>query len=343
MAHHWLTANTPEDFLRYVRRPIRRHSQFLPLEKCPFVSVVIPNWNTKEHIERCLWALKGSTYPQFEVIVVDNGSTDGCLELGRLAWNEARFLCNETNLGFSRACNQGYRAAQGEVIIFLNADTQVEPGWIEPLVSVMQSDPSIALAGSRLLLPDGKNIQAESGLMLPNALSFDPDYGKPPASEEEPVRRVLYATGAALAARKEFLGFFDGFDEGYSPIYFEDVDLALRAHRLGLKTVIARQSRVLHFESHAMGKATHRYCYLYHRGRFRCVLLHLKTTALLNSWSRAERYWYRTHGRNLQPQALMEAYGYIANVLPRILIERFRLAQKLKAIGRQFQEAERIL
>ncbi len=343
MAHHWLTANTREDFLRYVRRPPRTGSRLPALEKCPVVSVVIPNWNTREHIERCLVALKQSTYPQFEVIVVDNGSTDGCLDLGRHAWHEARFLCNSSNLGFSRACNQGYHAAQGGVIIFLNADTQVEPGWIEPLVSVMQSDPSVALAGSRLLLPDEVNIQADAPLMLPNGLAFDPNYGNPPASEEESVCTALYATGAALAARREFLELFGGFDEGYSPIYFEDVDLAFRAYRLGLKTVIVRSSRVLHFESHAMGKATHRYCYLYHRGRFRCMLLHLKTTALLNSWPRSERYWYRTHGRNLQPQALLEAYGHTASVLPRILLERFRLARKIKAIARRFQEAERIL
>ncbi|HNT34154.1 MAG TPA: hypothetical protein PKH07_04070, partial [bacterium] len=211
------------------------------------------------------------------------------------------------------------------------------------LVSVMQSDPSVALAGSRLLLPDEVNIQADAPLMLPNGLAFDPNYGNPPASEEESVCTALYATGAALAARREFLELFGGFDEGYSPIYFEDVDLAFRAYRLGLKTVIVRSSRVLHFESHAMGKATHRYCYLYHRGRFRCMLLHLKTTALLNSWPRSERYWYRTHGRNLQPQALLEAYGHTASVLPRILLERFRLARKIKAIARRFQEAERIL
>ena len=292
------------------------------------------------YLERCLNSLQAQSYPNSELIVVDNGSVDGSLAAAQDLAPQAQFICNSTNLGFSRACNQGYRQSKGDIVIFLNADTEVDPNWIQPIVSAFQDCPNAALAGSRLLLPDGKRIQAEGGLLVANALAIHPRYGESPLESEPSVEQVLYAAGASLAARREFLDLTDGFDEGFSPAYFEDTDLAIRAWRVGLKCLVARESRVIHHESYATRKASPEFSYLYHRSRLRFVGLHFNLSSLLAVWPRAERFWYTKAGRNLERDALWRAYKRTLRVWPKILRDRCRTQRQLRKIAATLETSE---
>jgi GT2 family glycosyltransferase len=128
----------------------------------PLVSVVIPNWNGAVHLPACLKALRAQRYPQVEVIVADNGSTDGSLTL-LATYPEVRVVALPENRGFAGACNAGMRAAGGEFIALLNNDTEVDPGWVEALVDVFGRHPDVGLVASKMLLFDRRDVFHTAG------------------------------------------------------------------------------------------------------------------------------------------------------------------------------------
>lgn len=120
----------------------------------PFVSIVIPNYNGMRYLPTCLEAVRAQRYPpdRFEVIVSDNGSTDGSLELLRDRYPWVRVIPNGRNLGFASGCNVGIRASRGDYIVLLNNDTAPEPAWLENLVAVAEADPQAGMVTARIRL-----------------------------------------------------------------------------------------------------------------------------------------------------------------------------------------------
>ncbi len=222
----------------------------------PVVSIIIPVLNRLDLTRQCLLRIRENTPPGLaEVIVVDNGSTDGTAEfLAEQSRSEPVIvLRNESNLGFSRACNRGARAASGRNLLFLNNDTEVQPGWIEPMVALMDGDPKIAAVGSKLLFPDG-TIQ-HAGVALVEHSGRDPllamhtYYRRPagfPAANERRMYQAL--TAACLMVRGSEFEAVHGFDEGFWNGY-EDVDLCLRLQARGGWLVYEPSSVVVHHES----------------------------------------------------------------------------------------------
>ena len=177
------------------------------------MSVIIPLFNRDDLTERCLAAIERHT-PEVEVVLVDNASTDSTR-------HRDVAVRNDTNLGFARACNQGAEAATGDTLVFLNNDTEVHAGWLDPLEQALgQYD----IAGSRLVYPDGTLQHA--GIVV--------DFTQQPGLEargvqtDEPSREVDAVTGACLAIMADDFDRLGGFDEGFWNGY-EDVDLCLRA------------------------------------------------------------------------------------------------------------------
>ncbi len=120
----------------------------------PFVSIVIPNYNGARYLPTCLEAIRSQQYPadRFEVIVSDNGSTDGSLELLRDQYPWVRIIPNKCNLGFATGCNVGIQASRGDYIVLLNNDTAPEPKWLKNLVAVAESDPQVGIVTARIRL-----------------------------------------------------------------------------------------------------------------------------------------------------------------------------------------------
>ncbi|MCX7840704.1 MAG: glycosyltransferase family 2 protein, partial [Anaerolineae bacterium] len=120
----------------------------------PFTSVIIVNYNGVRYLPPCLGALREQTYPsdRFEVIVSDNGSTDGSLELLRANYPWVRVLANRRNLGFASGNNVAIRITQGEYVVLLNNDTIPSPMWLENLVSVAESHPQAGMVTGHLQL-----------------------------------------------------------------------------------------------------------------------------------------------------------------------------------------------
>jgi GT2 family glycosyltransferase len=209
------------------------------------VSIVVPLFNRWDMTQRCLDALNAAG-GVFELVLVDNGSTDETAGQ-RVAVRNAR------NRGFSVACNQGALFAEGDVVVFLNNDTEPQPGWLEPLVAGLDH---ATVAGARLIYPDGSLQHAGVGV----------DFSQPPGgeawgiTEEQPSGLVPAVTGACLAMRRADFLHLGGFDVGFWNGY-EDVDLCLRAGRCWY----AAESVVVHHESQsgperwrAVGENVHR-------------------------------------------------------------------------------------
>jgi GT2 family glycosyltransferase/glycosyltransferase involved in cell wall biosynthesis/radical SAM superfamily enzyme YgiQ (UPF0313 family)/MoaA/NifB/PqqE/SkfB family radical SAM enzyme/cytochrome c-type biogenesis protein CcmH/NrfG len=216
------------------------------------VSIVIPVFNGIEFTKECLQALIENTPGElYEVIIVNNGSTDGTGEFLRCLEGDIKIIANEINLGFSKACNQGAAVAQGELILFLNNDTVSSPGWLEALIEKAREDETVGVLGSKLLYPDG-SIQ-HAGVVVgtrDNELSPYHIYICKPADDPavNKCREFQMVTGACLLVRTEIFRRLGGFDEEYVNGH-EDLDLCLRVRQAGFKVIYCPESVLTHYES----------------------------------------------------------------------------------------------
>src|SRR5450759_737957 len=176
----------------------------------PLVSIIIVNFNGKPFLKECLSTVLGSKYPNFEVIFVDNASTDKSLDFVSSLFSKnkcLKIIRNRKNLGFGPANNVGFKQAKGDYIVFLNNDTSVEPEWLAILVEAMESDGTIGLASPLFLNMDGKTVQTagilRSDYMMPSYwIAMNKDISK----EKFPkVFEVSSAMGAAMIAKRNFL------------------------------------------------------------------------------------------------------------------------------------------
>jgi GT2 family glycosyltransferase len=229
-------------------RRLREHA--FEDDAAPRVSIVIPVFNRLDLTRQCLEAIREATAePGYEVIVVDNGSTDGTAGFLRAEQSARRLRClvNGENAGFGRACNQGVRIARGELVVLLNNDTIPQPGWLAALAETM-ADRDVGIAGSRLLYPDGR-IQ-HAGIVWNAEGRLDHAHRWAPADDPAVLvpRDFAAVTGACLMIRRETFLELGGFDDGYH-MYVEDVDLCIRAWEAGLRVTYCPSSVVVHLEN----------------------------------------------------------------------------------------------
>lgn len=226
-----------------------------PASGAPIVSIIIPLFNKVEFTQQCLESIAAQTPAGlFEVILVDNASTDGTRELLAQLEGDVTVITNQQNLGFAKACNQGAAASKGKYLLFLNNDTEAHPGWLEPLVQVLDQEPDVAAVGSKLLFPDGTlqhagvEIVEEQGLgipLCPNHRFYRKAGDLPEANQRADVQVV---TAAAMLVRSDCFRTVGGFDESYWNGY-EDVDLCFKIGERGWRIVYEPRSCLAHFES----------------------------------------------------------------------------------------------
>jgi len=221
----------------------------------PLVSVVIPNWNGAAHLPACLIALRAQTLRDFEVIVVDNASTDESVErLGR-DYPEAQVIRLDRNYGFTGACNTGLRAARGEILTLLNNDTEAAPDWLAEVVAAFERHPEAGIVASKMLLFDRRHVLHTAGDVFRtdgtpgNRGVWEEDRGQ---FDEGP---VFSANGGSAAYRRAMLDQVGLLDEDF---YYscEDVDLAWRAQLAGWPCVYTPRAVVYHKLSASGGGAT---------------------------------------------------------------------------------------
>lgn len=228
-----------------------------PRSENPAVSVVIPVYNQFEYTYNCLESiLKNSGDIPYEIIVADDRSTDLTKDLEKIA-EGITVLHNRENLRFLLNCNNAAKQAKGKYILFLNNDTQVQPGWLAPLVSLIERDEKIGMVGSRLVYPDGR-LQEAGGIIWGDGHAWNYGNGQNPEQPEfNYVKETDYISGAAIMIRADLWRKIGGFDERFVPSYCEDSDLAFEVRRHGYKVLYQPLSVVVHFEGRSNGTDIH--------------------------------------------------------------------------------------
>jgi GT2 family glycosyltransferase len=224
------------------------------MQKIPLVSVIIITWNNKQYLFTCLEKLAAQTFCDFEVIIIDNGSSDGTLDgLGeRYPTLNLKIERLDTNYGFAVANNVGARIAQGQWLALLNADAFPEPEWLERLLEVAVTIPN-AFFASRQIQANALNIlDGEGDTYHISGLVWRRNYGLPVRDKYEIEEIFSPCAAAALYPRDTFIE-LGGFDEDYFA-YQEDVDLGFRFRVQGGRSFYVPEAVVYHAGSASTGR-----------------------------------------------------------------------------------------
>ncbi len=222
----------------------------------PSVSISIVNLNGKHYLEQCIPSIKELDYPQdkIEIIVVDNGSTDGSVYYLKKEYRDIKIIENKKNTGFAYANNQAAKAAEGKFIAFLNNDTKVDKNWLRELIRPVNGNDEIAVAGSKVLSIDGSKLDFAGSMINFEGKGFQIDFGIPVGKDTHKQYEYLpFVNGGAMIADREIFLESGGFDEDYFA-YYEDVDFGWRMWILGYKVVFAPESIIYHIH-HGTSKA----------------------------------------------------------------------------------------
>lgn len=212
----------------------------------PRASVIIPHWNGRPHLDDCLTSLRKQTLTDHEVILVDNGSSDGSQAYVRSAFPEVRLLELGENRGFTGACNAGYAAAKGEFICLLNNDTEADARWLEVLVDTFDRYPRVGIVATKMLLFDQRDHFHTAGdYYRVNGLPGNRGVWQLDKGQYDVEEPVFSACGGAAAYRRTMLEEIGFLDDAF---FFscEDIDLAWRAHLSGWDVRYAPQAVVYH-------------------------------------------------------------------------------------------------
>ena len=204
----------------------------------PKVSIIIVNYNGKELLQKCLDSLLKVNYDNFEIILVDNNSTDGTVEFITKNYPSLIIIKLDSNKGFAEPNNVAAKISKGKYLLFLNNDTVVTPNFISEMVKVMETDKKIAVCQSLLLKPDG-SVDSSGDFIDHLGVVYNSK------TKIDEIREVSSARGASMLVRSDIFEKLDGFDQKFF-VTFEDVDLCWRSWILGYRVLIIPTSIVYH-------------------------------------------------------------------------------------------------
>jgi GT2 family glycosyltransferase len=245
------------------------------VSQAPRVAVVVVSFEARETLLACLRSLRTHVSLPLESVVVDNASTDGSADAVRGAQLGDVVLANADNVGFARACNQGWQSSRAPHVLFLNPDAEVTPGAVETLVALLDARPDVGAAGPRTRGSDG-TIQVSTGPDLTLlaerrqrrlVLGVARRDARALAEAETLHAReheAAWVSGSCLLARRAALEAVGGFDERFF-LYEEDADLCRRLRDAGWRVVFTPAAEVRHHLGRSMAKAPSRARLEYHR------------------------------------------------------------------------------
>jgi GT2 family glycosyltransferase len=217
----------------------------------PTASVIIPNYNGLRFLPVCLDALGAQTFPAayIEVILVDDASTDSSPAFVLERYPQVRVVVLARNGGLAVACNAGAAVARGDLLVMLNNDTEVEPGWLAALVAAAQAHPRAGTIASKMLLFDRRDTLHNAGdVMGADGIPRNRGVWQRDDGRYDADNIVFGGCGGGAAYRREAWQAAGGFDERLF-MYLEDVDLAWRLRLLGWEAVFAPEARLYHYVS----------------------------------------------------------------------------------------------
>lgn len=233
------------------------------------VAVVILNWNGRSFLEQFLPGVLAFNAPFSEVIVADNASSDDSIEFLQKNFPQVRIVQNAVNGGYAKGYNDALKQVEAEYYVLLNSDVEVTPNWIEPVIAMMDSDPTISACQPKLRAFHQRDIFEYAGA----AGGFIDKYTYPfcrgrifdtyeiDAGQYDDAREIFWATGACMFVRASAFHEVSGFDEDFFA-HMEEIDLCWRMKNLGLKVMYCPHSTVYHVGGGTLSKSSSRKTYL---------------------------------------------------------------------------------
>lgn len=249
----------------------------------PLVSIIIVNYNGIRFLKPCLDSLIAQSYRPIEIILVDNGSSDGSVKFVKENYPAVRVIENQENYGFAKANNIGIRVARGTLIATLNNDTKVMPGWVEALVKAVTSGERIGMCASKMLFMNKPGIIDSTGVCFSRSGAcwdrgmFERDDGQYGKMEE-----VFGPCAGAAIYKKEMLDEVGLFDEDFYA-YMEDADLAFRGRLAGWTCLYVPAAVVYHVHGGSFGYDTPNTIYYGNRNIIWNVVKNYPMTMLITS------------------------------------------------------------
>ena len=254
----------------------------------PLVSIIIPHFKGKEILNKCLQSLENTTYKNKEVILVDNGSTDGSVEFATNNFPWVQVEQNEKNLGYAGGCNAGIRRARGAYILLLNDDTELDSALLSQLVEACESDTEIAACQPKILSQQNNNKFDYAG----GAGGLLDVFGYPFArgrlfftlendeNQYEEGRDIFWASGTASLIRKSALEKVGYLDEDFFA-HMEEIDLNWRFHLAGYRVTYTPKAIVYHKAGSTLKPDSPLKIYLNHRNSLMMLLKNYETMNLV--------------------------------------------------------------
>jgi GT2 family glycosyltransferase len=220
----------------------------------PLVSVVIVNWNHGDYLSNCLHALHNQEYASLEIFVVDNASTDGSVEWVRQNYPAVNLIAFDQNRGFAYAFNEAVRVSHGPLILSLNPDVTVQPGFISAIITAFGSEDNIGMAAPKLLQALDPSRLDSTGLFVDRSRrTVDRGQGEVDSGQFDDHQDVFGACGAAALYKRSMLEELQlesqCYDEDFFA-YYEDADLAWRAQLMGWRCVYVPTAIGLHIRGY---------------------------------------------------------------------------------------------
>jgi len=324
--------------------------------------IIVVTFNSEAFIEKCLESIISSSFNRWFLVVLDNNSRDLTINkvnqfvssLKKLNGANFKLIKLNKNIGFAAAVNHVVHlqnrqeliggpdpAAQIEYLILLNPDLYLEETALNNLIMPFEKTPykdskrNAGAVGGIIFDYAGKSIQHAGGNFKDNFLTFHSRQGEVPpdmavscrAHSNEPgvfLEEAQYVTGALFATKLEYFRSLGGFDPGYRPLYFEELDYCLKLKKLSLKIFVSPNSTARHFEGGSVEKFSSKFYKYYHKNRIRCAIINYSCRDFFKLFIREELKWLKTAAAKEQSRPLLYAYFYNLLFLACNLIVKIR-------------------
>jgi GT2 family glycosyltransferase len=320
----------------------------------PTVSVVIPHWNRRDLLRSCLLSLAAQTLPDHEIILVDNGSTDGSLEMLAAEFPRVTVIRNRENRGFCAAVNQGIQASRGAYVALLNNDTEADPHWLEALVHGAQSANScrkeqVGMCATKILSYEHREVIDKVGhLIYPDGQNRGRGCGETDHGQFDCVEEALLPDGCAALYDRRVFETAGLFDEDFFA-YGDDAEMGLRARLAGWGCLYIPGAVVYHHHASTLGRFSAQRLVLVERNRMWLAAKLFPWPLLwLNPWYATLRWvanaWAALRGRGEAAQVpavtlvwcALRACGEALAGLPRMLRKRRQIRRAIS--DREFMQ-----